>query len=268
MMTSIGIITNNQYGVFQRNVITGAQAVAAHYGYQLVVDSRDEADLATPTSLDLAALSGVLVIANPVPDEFIQSIHRMNKPVSLVSHQIDGIPSVVSNNSEGIAKLVRHLVEECKRERFVFINGNMAQQDGVERQQVFCQELMRYNLPDAYFLDGDFEPAIAVQSMQAFLTKAHPFDAVVAADYLMARAILSLLADAGYRVPKAVSVVGFGDGSEAVEVGLTTVAADVVELGKRSIRQLIGQIEGLTIVGTTVLSVDLIIRKTSINPSA
>lgn len=267
MTTRIGIITNNQHGVFQQNVIAGAQAIAARFGYQVVVDSRDEADLNTPTTLDLDALSGVLVIANPVSDSFIQSIHHSGKPVSLVSHQIAGIPGVVSNNSEGIAKLVQHLVQECGRRQFVFINGNLAQKDGVERQHVFRQELMRYNLPDADFLDGDFEPEIAMQSLHAFLAETPPFDALVAADYLMARAALGVLADYGYRVPAEVSVVGFGDGVEAAEVGLTTVAADVIELGKRSIRQLIGQIQGLSIVGTTVLSVDLIIRETSMNPS-
>jgi len=59
-------------------------------------------------------------------------------------------------------------------------------------------------------------------------------------------------------------VVGFGDGAEAQAAGLTTVAADVIELGRRAARQIIGQLNGLKIAGQTIFSTQLIVRKTSI----
>jgi DNA-binding LacI/PurR family transcriptional regulator len=58
-------------------------------------------------------------------------------------------------------------------------------------------------------------------------------------------------------------VVGFGDAPEAEAAGLTVVAADVIEQGRRTARQLISQIEGQRISGVTVLQVRLIVRDTS-----
>jgi DNA-binding LacI/PurR family transcriptional regulator len=99
--------------------------------------------------------------------------------------------------------------------------------------------------------------------MQAFLATHAEFDAVVASDYLMAEAAMNVIKASGRRVPEDVAVVGFGDGPEATRAGITTVAADVTELGRRAARQLIGQINGLRIRGLTVLSTELIVRETT-----
>ena len=76
---------------------------------------------------------------------------------------------------------------------------------------------------------------------------------------LMALAVQEQLQAMQIRVP----VVGFGDGTEAAQSGLTTVAANITELGQRGARQLMGQIDGLKIQGITLLSVDLIVRESS-----
>jgi LacI family transcriptional regulator len=73
---------------------------------------------------------------------------------------------------------------------------------------------------------------------------------------------VEVLAQHGLRVPADVSVVGFGDAPEAEAAGLTTVAADIVEQGRRTARQLISQQQGTRITGVTVLSVRLVIRQT------
>jgi DNA-binding LacI/PurR family transcriptional regulator len=67
-------------------------------------------------------------------------------------------------------------------------------------------------------------------------------------------------------VPDEVQVAGFGDGVEAAEAGLTTVAADVVEQGRRGVRQLIGQMEGLRMRGVTVLNTSIVARATTRPP--
>ena len=57
--------------------------------------------------------------------------------------------------------------------------------------------------------------------------------------------------------------VAFGDGAEALDMGLTVAGVDVIELGKRSARQLLSQIEGAKISGITWLNTDLIVRDSS-----
>jgi LacI family transcriptional regulator len=161
-----------------------------------------------------------------------------------------------------MTRLVRHLIADRSRRQFVYVRGQPEQQDSIERERAFDDELMRWNLPDAYRLRGDFDSDIASASLAALLATGAEFDALVAADYLMAVAALDVLRLAGRRVPEDVSVAGFGDGEAAQAAGLTTVAANVVEQARRAARQLIGQIHGLHIRGLTVLSTELVLRAT------
>jgi hypothetical protein len=53
----------------------------------------------------------------------------------------------------------------CNRRRLVFIDGNMQQNDGIQRHTAFSQEMLRYNLhiPETFFLRGDFIPSRAAE---------------------------------------------------------------------------------------------------------
>jgi len=265
-MKTIGLITNNDQGVFQRAIIEGVRQIAAEHDYAIEVDvlAVDLHRKIRAISLNIDELSGILVVADVLPRDTLIKLYQTGKPVSLVSHHVPDlpIPAVISNNTEGITRLIRYLINDCGRSRFVYISGEPTQRDSLEREAAFKQELIRHNLEDAQFLRGDFEPNIAANSMRDVLHTGITFDAVVAADYLMAVASLNVLRDAGFRVPEDISVVGFGDGAEAEQAGLTTVAANVVEQGRRAARQLLGQIKGLHIQGLTVLSTELIIRRT------
>ena len=265
-MKTIGIITNNDQGVFQRAIIDGVREVAQEHHYSVEVDvlAEDRHRKIRPIALDINALAGILVIADVMPQDTLMKLHQTGKPVSLVSHYVPElpIPAVISNNIEGITRLARYLIDDCGRRKFVYIRGEPTQRDSIEREEAFKQELMRHNLTDAQMLRGDFEPKIAAESTKTLVDSQVEFDAIVAADYLMAVRALHVLQEAGYDVPQDVSVVGFGDGVEAEAAGLTTVAANVIEQGRRAARQLLGQINGLRIRGLTVLSTELIIRRT------
>jgi LacI family transcriptional regulator len=261
----IGVITNDATNVFQRQVITGIKRVAQEKGYQVVVDSiaPEQAGYATrPISLDLWSLSGVLVIANILSDTLLSDLYQSKKPLSLVSHRVANmpIPAVIPDNAGGINALVDYLVGVRGKKRIAFIQGDMTQNDGVERTNAFKKQLMRHNIhiDERLFLQGDFVPETAHQSMQEFLTQAIPFDAVAGADFLMAIEALRILREHGR---DDVCVVGFGDGPEAAQTGLTTVGVDVEQIGVRAARQLIGQIEGLPIRGVTLLSTNIVERE-------
>lgn len=263
-METLGIITNDQSGVFQRQVIAGVCDLAETAGYQVVIDSLIENPehevTMTPEQVD-----GILIIANPVPLRFLEALHQAGKPLALVSeyHTNLPIPAVVFNNAQGIRALVKHLVEDCRRRHLLFVRGIPTQYDAIQREQAFQQEIMRYNLPAMRLLPGEFDPDLAAASIRTVLEQGAQFDAVIAADYLMAEAVVTTLQQAGISVPGQISVVGFGDAPEAEQAGLTTVAANVRELGQRSARQLIHQMKGLSIRGVTTLSVELVIRATS-----
>ncbi len=260
----LGIVTNNPNQAFQRDIILGASTTAELNGYEVQILLAPQR---TRPNFTVEGLSGMLVITNCVPDDYLVQIYKTGLPLSLASHQLDSIPvpSLSPDNFEGVQLLVQHLVETCQRKRIAFIQGDLSQNDGIRRDMTFRRELMRYNLPilPDFFLKGDFEPVVAGQSLRQLLKRRQDFDAIVASDYLMALEAIVALRELGLRVPEDVSVVGFGDAPEAENAGLTTVAADVIELGRRAARQLMGQIEGLEISGLTLISSELLIRKTS-----
>ena len=263
----IDIFTNFPSAVFQRDVIAGSREIFDRSGYAVNVLAIPSAPARlSDVPIDMKRLVGGLVITGVLPDAILNELEEAI-PLSLVGHQIPGgrIPGVMTNNRQGIAMLMEHLVLTHTRRRPVFIQGDMMQNDGIQRHLAFQQEVMRYNLhvPAEFILRGDFSTEIAAESMRQFLTDDPDFDALVASDYLMAEAAMNLIKASGRRVPHDVAVVGFGDGPEAAQAGLTTVAADVTELGRRAARQLIGQIEGLRIRGLTLLSTELIERETT-----
>lgn len=264
----IGLITNNRYEVFQRSIIRGVEEAARARGYRVVIDSiAEDPARPRPVALDLQAMSGILVIANILPDDRLRELHESGRPMTLISHQVAGlpIPSVITDNRRGMSLLTRMMIEACGCRRLVYIRGEMRQVDAVEREQAVAHELMRANLTlePEHVLEGRFEPARAGLLMAELLTRRRDFDGVLAADFQMALAALHALRSAGLRVPEQVQVAGFGDGEEAEQAGLTTVAADVIEQGRRGARQLIGQMEGLRMRGVTILNTSIIARNTT-----
>jgi DNA-binding LacI/PurR family transcriptional regulator len=263
MSRTVGVITNNANGVFQRSVIAGVREIARQHSLTVRVNALEDGPL------DWNGMNAVIAVANVCTDTQINAMRAAGTAVTLVSHHIPHlpIPSLAPNNDEGVRQLVRHLVDDCGRRNIVFIRGDMTQIDAVERETAIRREMMRAGLPlrEELFIRGDFEPHVARASLSTLLDlRPMDYDAVIAADYLMGVAALEVLAVADIDVPNRLSVVGFGDGAEAQAVGLTTVAADVIELGRRAARQVIGQLDGLRIVGQTLFSTQLIVRKTSL----
>lgn len=266
----IALLTNDPDEVFQRGVIAGAIAAADLRGYVVhVYTIRNPVRDIDALEQDLKACSGALVLTNVLPDQLLRKLRdTLHLPVSLVAHLVPelDIPGIASNNRQGMAILMEHIVLDCQRTRPVFICGDLNQNDGRARRLGFELEMMRYDLDldERYFIRGEFIPSVAAQAMREFLQLAMPFDSVVASDYQMGIAALDVLRERGVSVPENVAVIGFGDGIDAVSAGLTTLAADNIDVGKRGMYQLFGQLEGLAIRGLTVLNTQLVVRDTTL----
>jgi DNA-binding LacI/PurR family transcriptional regulator len=261
----LGVITNDPHPVFQGSVIAGVEAVGRSYGYgvQVFMVEPNLPD-AAPLLAQITDVKGMVVIANTLSDHALHQLAARGIAISLVSHQSDQYPSITPNNRQGIALLMEHLIVHCGRRLPLFICGDMAQTDGIEREAAFQQEVMRYNLATVHRIDGHFSARRAADALRNFLEQEHPFDCILAADYLMALAALDVLKEKGWRIPQEIAVVGFGDGTEAAQADLTTVAADIVELGRRGARQLLRQMQGVQIRGRTLLSATLVVRGSTV----
>lgn len=274
---SLVALLNNLDGVFQRSVLQGAGEVAAAHGLSLSplplggLSERElgaALDVVLGTARGAGSASGALVLSNALTDAELARLAAAGLPSTLVSHYsaAPGQPTVMFDNRQGVKQLMRHVVIDCGRRRPVFIGGDASQLDGREREAAFRDELLRHDLrvPPGHLLVGGFTPDLARRALTEFAAAGGDFDAVVAADYLMAIAAAETLRESGVRVPADVVVVGYGDGPEAVAAGVTTVAADVVELGRRAARQLVAQLTlERAISGRTLLSTHLVRRASS-----
>lgn len=282
-------LLNNLDGVFQRSVLQGAGEVAAAHGLPLEpVALGGLSATEVGTLLDRAlgtgraaqgeggargaqgawVARGALVLSSALRDADLAKLAAAGLPVTLVSHHsaAPGQPTVMFDNHQGVKQLMQHVVSDCGRRRPVYIGGDASQLDSRERELAFRDELLRHDLrvPEGHMLVGGFTPDLARRALREFVAAGNDFDAVVAADYLMAIAAAETLGQAGVRVPDDVVVVGYGDGPEAEAAGVTTVAADVVELGRRAARQLVAQLSSeRAIGGRTLLSTHLVRRASS-----
>jgi LacI family transcriptional regulator len=259
-MRAIKAITNDKTGIFQEAVLDGLHTTAQQTDFQVEVLTTDNVNADPP----LDDTKGVVVIANAVSNDVLSRIYKMEIPITLVSHRHPElpIPAVMSDNAQGIRTLMAHLIRQCGRSSPVFIRGIPEQQDSQERERAFRQELLRHNIASeaSRIIDGRFSSEAAVVAIQKLLAAGFPFDCLIAADYVMGIAAQDTLQSAGISVPGEVSIVGYGDDRAAKKAGLTTVSANIRELGQRAARQIISQINGLHISGTTTINVELIIR--------
>lgn len=266
----VAVLLNNVEGVFQRSVMQGADEVAAAHGLALEptpLGGVAEAAVRETLAGVLKRAAGALVLASALGDDELAGIAETGIPVTLVSHHSAALelPTLMFDNDQGLERLMKHVVVDCGRRHPVFIGGDPAQLDARERERAFLDEVLRHDLrvPRTSLLAGDFSPEVAAAALSAFVGAGGRPDSVVAADYLMAIAAQEVVRAAGLRVPEDVVVVGYGDGPEAEAAGVTTVAADVVELGRRAARQLVAQLSGRPLRGRTLLSTHLVKRASS-----
>lgn len=238
----VGMIYDNpnpQYVVnMQQGILDGLRGT----GYDLVVHPCDRK---SPTFVEDARnfiehqkLFGVILTPSVSEDERLASVledvgcsYVRIASVALEAPQ----HMLVSNDRLGAQEAARHLCELGHR-RLAFVSGRPGFRSSLERQQGFEEGLAEYGLkldPDCvlkgdYTFDSGFAAGTDLLRLQPRPT------AVFAANDEMAAGILQALRRGGFRVPDAMSVVGYDDFQIATNVWprLTTVHSPTAEIGR------------------------------------
>lgn len=258
----IGFFVDWLEDYYQQGLLAGARAEAAAAGVGLIafeggtLESGRSYDSGRSDIYSLArgAVDGLIVatsaLAHFVSIETIASFLAGFAPLPIVSisEDIAGLPSVRSDNAFGIAALVAHMARVHGKRRIAFLSGPRANRDAVERLDAFREALDAegLELDPALMGEGDFQKQSGIAYAEALVKSGAGFDAVIAANDVMALGVLELLQSRGVQVPWEVAVAGFDDAAPARHSAppLTTVRQPFEEQGRRAVRMLVSLIRG------------------------
>ncbi len=192
-----------------------------------------------------------LIVVNPLLSEtradYIQNLHATGHPLVFVASGRDG-PTVTVDNEGGVRQAVRHLIEHGHR-RIAFIAGRPDDLEGDSgiRLRAYQAAVQDYGLvADQRFvaygyhgIDGGH------RAMRQILNAGVSFTAVLASNDESAIGALTVLREAGLRIPQDIAIVGFDDSLEALTQTppLTTLHSSPFEMGFQALELLLEYIE-------------------------
>jgi DNA-binding LacI/PurR family transcriptional regulator/signal transduction histidine kinase len=151
---------------------------------------------------------------------------------------IPGVPGVSVTGAAAMADLVRHLIGPHGRRRLALLAGPPGHAEAEEREAVFRAELAAAGLTfdPRLKVRGSFLFESGVTGARELLGTGLEFDALVCLNDQMAMGAMTVLREAGKRVPTDVVVTGFDDVWEAQWLAppLTTVVQPLEELGRQA----------------------------------
>lgn len=187
-------------------------------------------------------------------------------PMVSIGIELEGIPSVLIDNSQGTYDLVRHLIEIHGCRKFAYFAGPRGSYDDALRYRGFCRALKDFNLPcdEEFFFEGNFSYRHSRQIIEILLNQSKlNFDALVCANDSTAIGAIDHLQAAGYHLPLDLPIVGFDNttASQYVNPPLTTVNLPLEQLGEKAFELLLNKIEGKKVPSCSFLPAPMIIRQ-------
>jgi diguanylate cyclase (GGDEF)-like protein len=222
--------------------------------------------LANKDTVDALILATGTMVNFLSDEEFKEFYGRYSDiPLVSISIPIDGVSSVLIDNTVGLRGALNHLVEDHGYDRIAFIGGPESNVEAKERYAVYKDVLRGHGVPfdpDLVAL-GDFTKYSGVRAVGEFLdVRRVKFRALAAANDEMALSAMEELQRRGYRIPEDIAVVGF-DNVESTHFSsptLTTVAQPIYEQAYKSVELALGLIKGEPPV-TVSLPTSMVIRE-------
>lgn len=190
---------------------------------------------------------GMLYVGAWDDDLYIREVKRAGCPVVLVNSRLEGVPSVVANNTSGAYRAVEHLVSlGHKRIGIISSPGNVTTSQ--DRLRGYKDALRDYGLlpPPELIVEGDFTEQSGSTAAQVLLDREPNLTAMLVANDMMAIGALGAVRSRGRRVPEDLSIVGADDIRLAsyVQPPLTTIRQPIFQIGQLALEQLLAMING------------------------
>lgn len=233
-------------------VLQGIQAVSAANDYDLLLFSnRSDREqeywkrIATSRKVD-----GLIIMGEYIEEDYLLYYREMQIPYVLIGKRsFNQLPlaCITSDYRKGAYQATRHLLEQGKRQ-IVYIQGLTDTYHENERYAGYLKALHEWKieLNTDVILLGQAEQKLARRQVDQLLARKIPFDAIFAANDLMALGAMESLIEHHYEIPKDVPVIGYDDIQAAAYMSppLTTVRQNKSRLGQEAVELLVQMLSG------------------------
>lgn len=276
---TLGLLLPEIGGAFFSPLLRGIEAEARLAGFDLLIHATSHIPHAsTPVAhrpLGEHNTDGLLVFTQSIDEKELGRLHAINFPTVLLYQSSPtslDIPSVTIENKSGAQMIVEHLIQVHNRRQIVFLCGPEGNEDSAWRERGYRTALEENDIPfdPVLVATGGFNEEEAQIALRELLVKDVEFDAVFAGDDDSAAGAISALIQTGKHIPQDVAVVGFDDLPIAryLRPTLTTVRAPIEQVGRESVRQLVGLISGEQAEALVMMRTELVIRESCGCPPA
>lgn len=280
---TIGLCVNDMANTYQELIWQGVASAAQDYGLNLVVflgggiaeGVRGPAnviyDLAKSEHIQgVIVATGAIFSSVPLAQAFCEQFAPM--PVVSVATPLAGIPSLISENYQGLYAIMRHLIQDHGYRKFACLRRPEGKNDTDVRYQAYFDALANFDL--------DFNPDHVVsipfsannaqsiyEGVQVLLDERRlrpgvDIDALIILDDAAAFYTLEALQARGIRVPNDMALAGSGGRlGHIATLPVTSACQPVEKLGRKAVEMLLAQMRGEPLDALATMPMQLQIRR-------
>ena len=198
-----------------------------HFGLLEILSEESEGSLELPNLVSSGRADGLIIMGEPVK-AYSRMLAQSGVPVVFLDFYDEqgNADAVTGDNTYGAYRLTSHLIHR-EHTKIGFVGNRLATASIMDRYLGYYRAMLTHELPvredwilsDRGLTGGLTPPALPAEMPTAFVCNCD----------LTARMMISILQEAGYRVPEDVAVTGFDDYPPATEgeMGLSTFRVDL-----------------------------------------
>ncbi|CUH95942.1 hypothetical protein P22_2030 [Propionispora sp. 2/2-37] len=240
---SIGLIIPDIENPFFPALVRGIEDAARKHDYAVILCNSDGYAAEENRYIHFLyskQVDGVIFTGGIHGDENLALLSELALPVVTLDRQsnVANVNSVGVDNYYGAMLAVRHLIEQGA-EKIAFLGGAARLSVAAERFQGYQDALAEEGIlfSSNLILHGEFTFDSGYQNAARLLKNEESFDAIFAANDLIAFGAMECLAERGIKVPQEVMVAGYDDIWMArwYKPSLTTVRQPVYQMGQKAV---------------------------------
>jgi DNA-binding LacI/PurR family transcriptional regulator len=249
----LGLLISEITNPFFPELIEGFEEIAVAHGYEILIGSTNY-DLGRMTTCIRRMLErhveGVAVMTFGIEQPLLEELSSRDIPMVFVDAGPHGplVRTLVVDYRKGIQEGVQHLAALGHR-NIAFISGPLRQGSAQARKAAFIESIEEAGLEanPEWLVEGNHTLEGGMRTMKHLLSLKDLPTAIMCSNDMTAIGALRVLAGAGLKVPKEMSVIGFDDihMAEFVYPPLTTVRMSRKDLARGAFESLRSVAESL-----------------------